>query len=346
MQQTVAVAEVGRGGRGRVTLNDVAARAGVSRALVSIVLRDAAGASPATRERVLAAAKELDYRPDVRARSLGGQRSKLIGVMFGVGVGAFHFDLLEGLYAAAAEHDHNLILSAVTRGRDETAAVESLQDFRFDGLIMLGPPTPLPLLAGRLPVVVVGWHVDHPRVDVVRTSDEAGMAVAVEHLVAEGHRRIAHLDGGETLIGQSRRDAFVAAVTRHGLRDSALVVPGGQAQIDGQRAALRLLEQDRLPTALIAYNDDTALAAMGVLAQQRMAVPADLSVIGWDDSQLAALSLVGLTSVIQRPGELARLAVQRVIDRISQRRVTEREIILQPGLRVRASTGAPPARMS
>ena len=346
MQQTVGVTEAGRGGRGRVTLNDVAARAGVSRALVSIVLRDAPGASAATRERVLEAARELDYRPDVRARSLGGQRSKLIGVMFGVGVGAFHFDLLEGLYAAAAEHDHNLILSAVTSGRDESAAVESLQDFRFDGLIMLGPPTPLPLLAGRLPVVVVGWHVDHPRVDVVRTSDEAGMAAAVDHLVAEGHRRIAHLDGGETLIGQSRRAGFVAAMSRHGLQDSALVVPGGQAQIDGQRAALRLLEADVRPTALIAYNDDTALAAMGVLAQQGIAIPDDLSVVGWDDSQLAALSLVGLTSVIQEPGRLAGLAVARVIDRINQRRVADREIVLQPQLRVRASTAPPPPSMS
>jgi DNA-binding LacI/PurR family transcriptional regulator len=327
-------------------LDDVAARAGVSRALVSVVMREAPGASAATRERVLAAARELGYRPDVRARSLGGQRSKLIGVMFGVGFGAFHFDLLEGLYRAADEHDHNLILSAVTRGRDEAAAVESLQDFRFDGLIMLGPATPLPLLSGQMPVVVVGWHVDHSRVDVVRTSDELGMSEAVAHLVAQGHRRIAHLDGGDTLIGQARRTAFEAAMRRHELQDSLQIVPGGQAQIDGQRAALRLLAQDERPTALIAYNDDTALAAMGVFAQQGIAVPDDVSVIGWDDSQLASLSLVGLTSVAQRPDELASSAVRRVIDRISQRRVEEREIILQPTLRVRASTAAPRSALS
>ncbi len=82
---------------GRLTLNDVARQAEVSRALVSIVMRDAPGASSATRERVLAAAGELGYRPDVRARSLAGQKSRLIGVMFGVGVGTFHFDLLDGL---------------------------------------------------------------------------------------------------------------------------------------------------------------------------------------------------------------------------------------------------------
>lgn len=333
-------------GRRRVTLNDVAERAGVSRALVSIVMREAPGASEATRARVLAAAQELGYRPDARARSLAGRASHLIGVMFGVGVGAFHFDLLEGLYAAAEERGYNLILSPVTRGRDEAKAAESLQDFRFDGLIMLGPATPEPLLAGRLPVVVVGWHVDHPRVDVVRTSDETGMAAAVDHLVGLGHRRITHLDGGETLIGASRREAFLTAMRRHDLGESARVVSGGQAQVDGQRAARHLVEQGELPTALIAYNDDTATAVMGVLAQQGIAVPADVSVIGWDDSEAAALSLVGLTSVVQQPAELARLAVERVVDRINRRRVEEREIVLQPDLRVRDSTAPPPARMS
>lgn len=327
----------------RVTLRDVAERAGVSRALVSIVMREAPGASAATRERVLAAAAELGYRPDARARSLAGRGSNLIGVMFGVGVGAFHFDLLEGLYAAAEARGYTLILSPVTRGRDETRAAESLQDFRLDGLIMLGPPTPEPLLAGRVPVAVVGWHVDHPRVDVVRTSDEAGMIVAVDHLVGLGHRRITHLDGGDTLIAAARRDAFVAAMRRHGLDATHRVVAAGQAQVEGQRAARQLLGQGELPTALITYNDDTAAAVMGVLAQQGIRVPGDISVIGWDDSEAAALSLVGLTSVVQQPAELARLAVERIVDRIDRRPVDHREIVLQPSLHVRDSTAQPPS---
>lgn len=331
---------------GRVTLEDVAAQAGVSRALASIVMREAPGASAATRERVLATARELGYRPDVRARSLGGQKSKLIGVMFGVGVGVFQFDLLEGLYAAAEKHDHNLILSPVTRGRDEAKALESLQDFRFDGLVRIGPPTLTPLLPTGMPVVVVGWHVDHPEVDVVRTSDETGMAAAVDHLVALGHRRIAHIDGGDMPISRARSDAFAAAMQRHGLGRHLRVVPGGSAQIDGQRAARVLLDQGELPTGLIAYNDDTATAALGVFAQQGIRVPEDVSVIGWDDNQVAALSLVGLTSVVQQPLRLAQLAVERLIDRINQRRVEDREIVLEPTLAVRASTAGPRSAMS
>jgi len=322
----------------RVTLEDVAKHASVSRALVSIVMRDAPGASLATRERVLAAARELGYRPDVRARSLAGQKSRLIGVMFGVDVGTFHFDLLEGLYAAAEEHGHSLILTALTTGRDERRAAQSLQDFRFDALIMLGPPTPKPLLTGKVPIVVVGWHVDHPAVDVVRTSDEHGMALAVTHLVSLGHRRIAHIDGGTNLIAAARREGYAKAMQAHGLGSYIRIVTGGQTQLDGQRAARVLLQEEEVPTGLVAFNDDTAVAAMGVLAQQGIDVPSQLSIIGWDDSEAAALSPVGLTSIAQEPFEMARLAVERIVARIEGRKVEGHEIVLEPQLRVRSST--------
>lgn len=324
--------------RRRVTLNDVAKHADVSRSLVSIVMRDAPGASSATRERVLAAARSLGYRPDVRARSLASSKSRLIGVLFGVDLGAFHFDLLEGLYAAAEEHGHSLILSALTSGRDERRAAQSLHDFRFDACIMLGPPTPLPLLTGEVPLVVVGWHVDHPAVDVVRTSDAHGMALAVDHLVGLGHREITHIDGGASVIAASRRNEYAAAMHTHGLDSSVRVIPGGWTQLDGQRAARALLADGDLPTAVIAYNDDVAVAAMGLLAQQDVEVPGHLSVVGWDDGEAAALSPVGLTTVAQDPIQMARLAVERMVARIDGPRVDHREIVLEPKLTVRAST--------
>ena len=217
----MAPQEPGAGGRDwspqrRVTLEDVAQRAEVSRALVSIVMRDAKGASAPTREKVLRAARELGYRPDVRARSLARQQSGLIGVVFGV-AGAFHFDLLEGLYEAAENRGHDLVLSALTSRRDEQQALRSLHDFRFDALVMLGPPTAHPLMAGELPLVVVGWHVDHPAVDVVRTSDDVGMRLAVEHLTGLGHRDIAHIDGGSQVISDSRRAGYRRTMTAMGL---------------------------------------------------------------------------------------------------------------------------------
>jgi DNA-binding LacI/PurR family transcriptional regulator len=322
----------------RVTLEDVARHAAVSRALVSIVMREAPGASSATRERVLAAARELGYRPDVRARALAGQKSRLIGVMFGVEVGIFQFGLLDGLYAAAEQRGLGLIVAPLTKGRGERQAAESLDDFRFDALIMLGPPTAQPLLAGRVPLVVVGWHVEDPAVDVVRTSDEQGMARAVDHLVALGHSRIAHIDGGATMIGISRREGYRKAMQARGLEAQIRVVHGGQTQLDGQRAARALLEAGDLPTGLIAYNDDTAVGAMGLLAQHAVEVPRHLSVVGWDDSEVAELSPVGLTSVAQQPAEMARLAVERIVARIEGQRVEGHEIVLEPDLQVRSST--------
>ena len=229
-------------GRGRrVTLSDVARQAEVSLALVSIVMRNAPGASETTRARVLAVAGELGYRPDARARSLAGLRSRMVGVMFGVGFGSFHFDLLEGLYDAAEERGGSLILTPVTRHRDEARAANSLQDFGFDGLIMLGPPTAQPVLAGRVPIVVVGWHVDDPRVDVVRTSDDPHGAGGRSpgHARASPdrpHRRRRHGD----LARAVDRRFWRRCGTRPGRGDPG--DRGGESQRDGHVAARELIE--------------------------------------------------------------------------------------------------------
>lgn len=326
----------------RVTLADVAKRAGVSPALVSIVMRDAPGASAESRQRILAVARELGYRPDARARSLASLKAHVIGVLFGR-AGRFHFELIDGLYAAAEERGWDLVLSALTSSRDEKRALESLHDFRFDALVMLGPEVADPLLAGDVPLVVVGWQVDHPDVDIVRTSDEHGMALAVQHLVELGHHRIAHLQGGTGLIALSRRDAYLKAMRERGLEAGIRVVQcDGEDQLDGQRAARSLLSLDReteLPTALVAFNDDIAAAAMSVLGQQGIVVPRDISIVGFDDSALARSPAIELTSVQQRPGEMGRLAVERVIARSNGTPVDDRDIVLEPELCVRATTG-------
>jgi DNA-binding LacI/PurR family transcriptional regulator len=328
----------------RVTLEDVAQHAKVSRALVSIVIRGAPGASETTRRRVFAAARELGYRPDARARALAGQRTRLIGVTFGL-AGTFRFDLLGGLYEAAERHHHGLLLSALTPGRSESQAVDSLRDFNFDGLIMLGPAVANPVVAGSMPVVVVGWHVVHPGSDIVRTSDEAGMDLAVQHLVGLGHSRIVHLDGGVGLVAESRRRAYVEAMRSRGLGGEIQIFSGGEDQLAGHRGARALIDQvDELPTAIVAFNDDVAVAAMGVLSQHGIELPRQISVIGWDDSSTAGLAHVDLTSVAQNPREMARLAVERVIARCDGHPIDDREIVLPPRLTIRSSTSAPPRR--
>ncbi len=195
----------------RVTMEDVAARAGVSRALVSIVFRGVTGASDATRARVLAAARELDYRPDTRASRLGRSRTRMVGVTFSVGA-AFHGDLIQSLYTHADAAGYEVVLSGVTPDRSEAAAVETLLAERCESIVVLGSTlraAELLRLAGRLPVVSVLRAV-RGDVDVVRTDDATGLRLAVDHLVGLGHPRIALLDGGSAPGASERRRGYRA----------------------------------------------------------------------------------------------------------------------------------------
>ena len=330
----------GRAGR-RPTLEDVAARAGVSRAMVSIVLRGASGSRSETRERVFRAAEEIGYRPDTRARLLASRdNSRQLGVVFGM-AGRFHAEMLDGLYVAAKEAGYELILSALTPSRDERTAVETLLGFRCEAVILLDPgPQGVPVLAGRLPVTVIGWRVADPSVDVVRTSDEEGMRRAVEHLVALGHQDIAHVDGGPTPVGMARRRAYRAAMRRHGLANRIRVIRGGDSYDAGGHATSQLLDGSGLPTAVVGFNDDVAAGLHESLSRAGIRVPQDVSIVGWDDNSLSRLPHLNLTTVRQDPFQMTRLAVQRSVDRLHGEPVTQREIVLAPELVVRGSTAA------
>ena len=327
---------------GRPTLTDVAAEAGVSVALASIVMRDAPGASAATRERVLEVARKLDYQPDSRARLLRSGRSRLIGVVFGV-QHPFHGDLLEGLYDAARKASHELTLSAVTPRRDERTAIAGLLRDRCAALILLGPQIPaaeLASLAGRMPVVAMMRSVHRREVDVVRTDEGRGLRLAVDHLVALGHRRIAHVDGGRLLASAERRNGYLEAMRRHGLEAYARVVAGGSGEEDGARAARELLD-DR-PTAVTAFNDLSATGLLDVLRRHGTDVPGDLSVVGYDDSSLSRLAHIDLTTVAQDIDAMTTSAVARAVERIDGAATARRELVVPPRLVVRGTT-APPA---
>ena len=328
----------------RPTLADVAARAGVSTALVSTVIRDVPGASAATRQRILQAAEEIGYRPDARARLLRSNRSRLIGVTFGV-QHAFHGDLVSGLYEAADAEGYEIALSAVTPRRDERRAVGSLLQDRCEAMILLGPDSPagyLAELAGRCPVVVVARAVNGRGVDVVRTADDEGLQQAVDHLVALGHRRIAHIDGGRAPGAAQRRRGYRQAMHRHGLDADILIVPGGLGEEDGADAARQLLATVPRPTAVAVFNDRSATGLLDVFRNAGVRVPQDISVVGFDDSRLARLSHVDLTTVAQDAGRMATLAVARAIDRLDGTPTGGREIVIPPRLIVRGTTAALP----
>jgi DNA-binding LacI/PurR family transcriptional regulator len=323
----------------RPILADVAARAGVSTSLVSLVMRGEPGASPETRRRILGAADDLGYQPDSRARLLRSGHSRLLGVVFGI-QHAFHGDLVGDLYTAARETGYELALSAVTPDRSEEEATTGLLGDRCEALILLGPQARtarLAQLATRLPVVVLARAVRSPAVDVVRTADADGLHQAVDHLRGLGHRRIAHVDGGRAPGAADRRRGYRDAMRAHGLDRYVRIVPGGLTEEDGAAAARSLLA--RPPTAVTVFNDRCATGLLDVLARNGLRVPDDISVVGYDDSRLARLAHVDLTTIAQDAAAMTTLAVARAIDRIDGVAVTRRDVVIPPRLVVRGTTG-------
>ena len=332
----------------RPTLADVAAAAGVSRALVSIVVRGAPGASAQTRLRVLAIANELGYRPDQRARLLRQRESRLLGVVFGV-QNAFHSDLVAATYRAAEATGYEVLLSGVAPGRTEQRAVETLLDERCGALILLGPtatPAWLSGLAARAPVVTIARRLRAAGVDTVRTADVRGTEAAVDHVVGLGHRAIAHLDGGRTPGAVDRRRGYVRAMKRHGLAASVDIVSAGVGEDDGARAACVLLARTQgNPTALVAFNDACAVGALDTFLRAGVSVPDEISVVGNDDSHLARLAHIDLTTIAQPVDALARAAVDLAISRLADPDDrADRDEELDPQLVVRSTTAAPRTR--
>lgn len=324
-------------------MSDVAAKAGVSRALVSIVFRDQPGASQETRGRVLRVADELGYRPDSAAQMLARSRSRTLGVLLTVHQ-PFDADLVEAIYPEAERLGYDVLLSANAPGRPEHKAVEALLSHRCEALILLGPgsdPAYLDALGRRTVTASVGRRIVGAHVDDVHTAEARGVREAMDHLIELGHRRIVHVDGGRDPGSAERRRAYRSSMRRRGLADEARVVPGRHTEDAGIEAARLLLTEESPPTAVLAGNDLCALGLLMTFARAGVDVPGEISVVGYDDSHLSHLMPIGLTTVRQDAAVLAERAVRFVVERLEGEGVEPREAVLDPKLVVRASTGVP-----
>jgi DNA-binding LacI/PurR family transcriptional regulator len=319
----------------------VAARAGVSAGLVSLVLREQPGPSDQTRARVLAAARELGYRADRTASLLARRRSQHLGVLMDVR-NTFHAEMVADIDAAATRRGYDLVLSVLTPTRAERAATEILLDFRCEGLILLGPENRadwLTALGQELPVVAVGRRMQSASLDVVRAADDLGVAEAVAHLARLGHRDIAFVDGGPGVIAADRRRGYRQAMRRHGLADRIRVIPGDHTEEAGGRAAPALVGGHT--TAVIASNDRCAVGLLDRFARLGVDVPGDISVVGYDDSTLARMGHVDLTTVSQDAPRQAEEAVALLASRLDDGRTDPREVVLPPRLVIRSTTAPP-----
>ncbi|MDO5627600.1 MAG: LacI family DNA-binding transcriptional regulator [Mobilicoccus sp.] len=330
------------------TMKDVAREAGVSKALVSIVFRGAPGASDATRARVIEAARRLGYRPNRSASLLARTRTHQLGMVLDLRNG-FHVEVAEAALTAASDLGYHLLLSPLPADRDEVVALTTALEFRCEAVLIVGNARSEKELAHHavdVPLVYVGRQDDSDVYDVVRMADDVGMELVVDHLVALGQRHIAHIDGGEGDIAAARRAGFERAVRRHRIKSRCLVAPGGQTEDAGRGAARSLLARSTPPTAVAAFNDRSAVGVLEVLHESGLRVPADMAVTGYDDSPIARLYAVDLTSVQQDPQELGLRAVRAAATRLDHGPGAPRCETLAPVLRIRGTSGPPNERTS
>jgi DNA-binding LacI/PurR family transcriptional regulator len=328
-----------------VTLDDVAARVGVSRALVSMALRGSSRVAAHTRERVIAAAEELGYRPNLNARRLASARTDTVGVLIYDLHNPLFAEILDGLAAAMGGHPEQLILASGFRDpARETAAVESFLAHRVDAIVLIGtqmPSAEIHAYARSAPTVVVGRHIRG--VDSVITDNATGARLVTEHLISLGHRNVAHIDGGTGLGAIARRRAYADTMRAHGLQQHIQICSGEYTEEAGRVGFERLWIRSR-PTAIFAAND---LCALGVLSGARaagVAVPAELSVAGFDNTALVRSGFISLTTVDWPPvqaGEIAGELLQaRLARELARETAKPRVITLTPKLVLRATTAA------
>jgi LacI family transcriptional regulator len=335
----------------RVTIVDVARHAQVSTTAVSKVLRNAYGASPAMRAKVQEAIAELGYRPSAAARGLRGQ-TYTIGVMLPDLRNLFFADILDGITTQLGGTDYQVLLAPGCNGeKAEGRVVEAMIDRSMDGLILIAPVSArarLNTVARSVPTVIVGRHGSSTTYDTVTDDDVAGAALVVDHLVELGHRRIAHIEHHETdpvrlteMPNAQRANGYREAMRSHGLADQIDIASTTYTQQGGYLGAKELLARPGRPTAIFAGADVVALGAMEAIAEAGLSVPRDISVVGYDNSALAAFGPISLTSVDQDGRQMGANAARLVVDRIADRDRRTAQVKLSPTLVVRRTTAAP-----
>ncbi len=332
--------------RRRPTLDEVARLAGVGRGTASRVLNDSPHASPAARRAVLEAVEALGYVPNRAARSLVTRRTDTVALVVSedgdrLFADPFFARVVRGVTDRLAVSDTQLLLT-MTGGQDRVRAARYLTDLHVDGVLLLSlhadDPLPAALEGRGVPTVCGGRPTaQHPRC-VVDVDNRAGARSAVEHLLARGRRRLAHVAGPQDMSsGHDRLLGARDAVATAGLDPGALAVRfGDYSEESGARAVRDLLAAGEEPDAVFAASDLMALGALRALREAGRAVPDEVGVVGFDDAPVAEHTDPRLTTVHQPVEEMGRVMAEVLLARLAGRDVPP-ETVLPTRLVVRAS---------
>ena len=340
----------------RISIKDVAQRAGVSVTTVSHVLNDVPGKriSDETRSRVRQAADELNYRPNSVARSLRLQRSQILAMVSDQIATTPHAGLII-LGAQEAASKHGWLLMLVNSGGDretERAEIQALQQRQVDGFLyasMYHRVVDVPPELGDSPVTLLDARSDDQRIPSVAPDEVQGGQAATQLLLDAGHRRIGLINNVDDIPAtQGRLEGYLRALSAAGITpDENLMVRDVSETLGGYRAGLSLLGRTPRPTAVFCFNDRMAMGLYQAAAERGLRIPEDLSVVGFDNQELIADGLrPGLTTVALPHYEMGSWAVETLIRRLDDPDITPEQVLLECPVVARGSVGPPAARSS
>jgi LacI family transcriptional regulator len=330
-----------------MSIKDVARAAGVSTATVSHVINNSRFVSAETRARVLSAVEHCNYYPNAHARSLASGRSQILGLLISDIANPFFPELVKSIEAAAYEHGYDVVLSNTNYDPARTSHyVRRLIERKVTGVALMTSELDMALVdeLARKHVSVVFLDLDAPGVNMsnLRIDYEHGIEEAVRHLAALGHRELAFIGGPARLRSAvKRREAFRASVARYLPGAPPPLICEGDFQLaGGQRAAQKIMARRRRPTAVVTANDLMAFGAMQTFQAAGLNIPADISLVGFDDVAFAALSNPPLTTVCLPRMELGRRAVEALMATVAHPERMGVELHVSTFLVERGSTAA------
>ena len=330
----------------RVTLQDVANHAGVSRATASLIVRNSPNISQGTRNKVLKSIRELGYVYDRVAANLRSQQSTTVGLIITDIANPFYSDLLVGVHNALEENGYTVFLGTTfDSDKKQEKLLSTMLEHRVGGVILCpvsdsSKETIERISYLNIPIVLAVREIQELQCDYVGIDYSAGSKLAIEHLIKKGHRRIAFLGGSsESSAWIERRKGYDTALCEAGIEiDESLMIENTVTREGGVGAVTKALRLSPRPTAAFCFNDLVARGVMQGLKEAGLVPGEDMAVVGFDNVQETVIYSPPLTTVASFPRLIGSEAAKLLHERISDQEREQKRIILQPELIVRQST--------
>ncbi len=338
-----------------LTMKDIAKAAQVSGATVSRVINNSPHVKELTRKKVLETIEELNYHPNSLARGMRINKTYTIGLLVANLANPFYAETAKVIVDTANQYGYTIILCITNSDKKiQKGYIDILQERKVDGFLFASVLTHdkavKDLIKKKMPYMLFNRRFSsNNNINYIVQDNTVGMHMAVEHLIKNGHTRIAFIRGNNNYsTAVERLNGYKIALEDHGLiYDDEIVVNGDYDTEKTSKATKTLLSLNRPPTAIVASNDLMALSAIEVIITSNLRVPEDIAVIGYDDVDMASHSLIQLTTVAQNKSYMADIAVQTLIRIIEKKEPSEQpiQIILNPKLVVRKTCGATKTRL-